>query len=122
MTSTIGRAIQRSRWVAGNSHRTVSAAGDAGEEVGVVRELDGVLEGEASSAPLIAGNHQRGDLDDLTFASRRGPGVLPGAGDVAMGRDAVTAIGGHHGEQGVLDGVGHGGTLRPEADPRLTSH
>lgn len=95
---------------------------DAGEQVGVFGELHRVLERQARRADPVAGDDQRGDLDDLTFAARRSPRLLLRAGDVAVGGGAVAATRRHHGEQGVLDReVSHAGSLRRGADARLTS-
>jgi len=64
-----------------------------------------VLEGESGGARCVSGDDQRGDLDDLAFASGGRTGVLLRVGDVSLRRGRVAAVRGHDGEQRVLDRV-----------------
>lgn len=82
-----------------------------------------MLERQSEGAAPVAGDDQVGDLDDLAFTSRCGPGLLLCTGDVVGCGGVVAAPCGHHGEQGVLDGeVSHVGSMRGDADARLTFH
>ena len=104
------------------------------EEVGVARELGGVLEGEAGTALAVAGHDQGGDVDELAVAAGGGAGLPPGPAGVVARRRSVAPLDRGEGEHGVLDGARrgrtrrrrggdrwrHGPRVRPAADARLT--
>lgn len=111
------------RHASGAPFASVAGRCDAGEQLGIVGELQGVLEGQSDRATAVAGDDQCGDLDELALASSGGACLLLCTGDVAGCGDVVAATRSHNGEQGVLDGeVGHGRSVRRGADPQLTSH
>ena len=94
---------------------------NSGEQVGILGELDGVFERQTGGAGCVAGHDERGDFDELAFASSGGTTLLLGARDVTGRGGVVTPTRGQHGEEGVLDGeVGHGFRMRRGADPGLT--
>ena len=67
------------------SYSSIAGRRDPGEQLGVVGELGGVLEGESGGARPMSGDDERRDLDDLALAAGGRPGVLLRAGDVAVG-------------------------------------
>jgi len=85
-------------------------AGDAGQQLGVVGELGGVLEGESGRPLALSFNDQPRDLDNLTFTASGRSGVTLGPGQLRKRGRRVAAVGGHDGEEGVLDRV-HGGSV-----------
>jgi hypothetical protein len=96
---------------------------DAGEQLGIFGELGDVFEREAGGARPVAGDDERGDLDELALTTCGRTTSLLGARDVAGRGDVVAATRSQHGEEGVLDGeVGHGVSVRGGADAWLTSH
>jgi hypothetical protein len=80
-----------------------------------------MFERQATGAVHVAGDDQRGDLDELALTSSGRASLLLGAGDVVGGGDLVAATRGQYGEEGVFDGeVGHGVSVRRDADSRLS--
>ena len=81
-----------------------------------------MLQRQAGGADRLAGDGERGDLDDLAVTTGVGASVLLRSGDVFPGGYGVAGVGGKHGKQGVLDcahvGV-HSTTIRDPADPAL---
>ena len=77
------------------SYETVSELAvdgrDNGEQLGVVGELAGVLEGQSRGSRPVAGDDERGDLDDLALPSGGGARLLLRSGDVVGGRGGVAA-------------------------------
>lgn len=110
---------------AGRSHPDGLGAAQGGQQLGIARELLGVLEREAGGAERLAGDGERGDLDDLALpAGGRASSVLR-PGDVFFCREDVATVSRQHGEKGVLDcahlGV-HPDTIHQQADLGLTPH
>ena len=73
----------------------------------------------------MAGDGERGDLDDLALTAGGRASLLLRPGDVFACGNGVSTISRQHGKQGVLDGahVGvHANTIRQPADPGLIPH
>jgi hypothetical protein len=66
---------------------------EAGEPLVVLRKLPGVLGCESGGARMITADDERGDLDNLAFASRGCAGLFLSAGDMVVCCDAVAATG-----------------------------
>ena len=93
-----------------------------GEQFGIVGELHDVFERQAAGSVDVAGDDECGDLDELALTSSGRASLLLGVGDVVGAGDHVAATRRQHGEEGVFDGgVGHGVSVRRDADARLTS-
>jgi hypothetical protein len=92
-----------------------------------------VFEREAGGALVVAGDDERRNLNELTFTPCCRTGSLLRSGDVAVRFHLFAVVGGHHGEQGLLDRA-HGtapqllansimgSSMRGPPDAPLTSH
>ena len=89
---------------------------------GIVGELHEVFERQAVGSVDVAGDDECGDLDELALTSRGRASLLLGVRDVVGGGDLVAATRRQHGEESMFDGgVGHGVSVRRDADARLSS-
>jgi len=89
-------------------------AGNACQQVGVVRELGGVLEGQPGGSLRISGHDQGRDLDHLTIPASARTRLPLRARDVPLCSRGVAVVGGDDGEQGVLDCPHRAGRERAE--------
>ena len=98
---------------------------DPGQEVGIIGELRGVLQGQPGGAVGVSGDDQRRDLDDLTLAAGGRAGVLLRAGDVALAPRRASppfaAMTASRACSIAFVGMRHGGSVGRGADRRLTS-
>src|SRR4051794_4339279 len=97
------------------------AAGDSGEQVGVVGELGAVFERESFRTFAGAGDDERGDVDQLTVPSGRRLRVAAGGVEVVPSSGFVAADAGKDCEQGVVDRV-HAVSVSRRAYSALTCH
>ena len=119
----LDEAVVRRLWI----HRRAAGRNvgrrEAGEQLGISRELPCVLERQAGGADALAGDGQRGDLDDLALTAGGRASLLLRPGDVSTCGNGVSTVSRQHGKQGVLDGAHlgvHPSTILPPADPGLT--
>ena len=84
-----------------------------------------MLQRQSGGAERLAGDGERGDLDDLALTAGGRASLVLRPGDVSLCGDGVATVSRQHGKQGVLDcahlGV-HPNTIRQPADPGLTPH
>jgi hypothetical protein len=81
-----------------------------------------VLERQAGGSRAVAGDGERGDLDDLALTAGGRASLLLRAGDVSACGNGVSTVSRQHGKQGVLDGAHlgvHTNTILLPADPGL---
>jgi hypothetical protein len=84
-----------------------------------------VLQREAGGSNHLAGDGERGDLDDLALTASGRASLLLRPGDVSACGNGVSTIGREYGKQGVLYGARlgvHANTIRQPADPGLIPH